>query len=186
MTIYGYARVSAKDQNLDTQVEQLESFGCEKILTEKITGVAQDKQLNELVEKLTDEDSLVVTGMDRLGRSTKQLLQLIDLLEEKKVRLVILDMEVDTSKTLGKFFLTVMAAMSEMQRQTLKEKQTRGIANRRKKGLHMGRKPTFGKEQMEEAVHQSQTTDKTISEICDATGVSRSSLYRELKARGIR
>lgn len=183
--IYGYGRVSSRDQNLETQIDQLEKYGCDEIITEKITGIAEDKKLNELLPKLKEGDKLVCCRMDRLGRSTKQLLALVDELKERGVGLVLLDVHVDTNTPAGKMFLTIMAAFSEMEREQLKEKQARGIANRRRKGLDMGRKPQFKKAQMEEAVRQVQETNKTIKEICEAIGVSRATLYRELKARNI-
>lgn len=181
--IYGYARVSSKHQNLDIQLEQLKKYGCETIIAEKVSGVAADRELNRLSLSVSDGDSLVVTRMDRLGRNAKELIDLVDKLQEKNVSLIILDMNVDTTTVTGKLFLTIMAGFAEMERKNLKEKQRRGIANRRKKGLHMGRKPKFSNEQMEEAIYQVANTEKTIKEICGATGVSRATLYREIKAR---
>lgn len=183
--LYGYARKSTEDQKLDIQINQLEAFGCDKVIRETISGIEEEKELNVLISTLKKGDTLVATRMDRLGRSTRQLIELVDELNERDVNLVLLDSQIDTRSATGKAFLTVMAAFSDLERMNLKEKQRRGIANRRKKGLHMGRKPKFEKEQMEEALMQVQTTDKTMKEISKATGVSRSSIYREMKARGI-
>lgn len=183
--IFGYARVSAADQRLDIQIEALEKYGCDRILTEKISGVIEEKELLKLRDELQAGDTLVVTRIDRLGRDAKQLIEFIYSLDQRGVNLIILDMNIDTKTPMGKFFIQIMASISELERSNLKEKQRKGIENRRKQGLHMGRKPQYKKPQMEEAVRQVQETNKVMKEICEATGVPRASLYRELKNRGI-
>jgi DNA invertase Pin-like site-specific DNA recombinase len=183
--IWGYGRVSATDQNLETQIEQLEKYGCDKIVTEKITGIAEEKELNRLLLKLNQGDSLVATRMDRLGRSAKQLMDFVEELQLKKVNLIILDMNIDTKTATGKFFLQIMAAFSELERTNLKEKQLRGIENAKKKGKHLGRPRGWNKTALEYALELYQQGDKTVKEICEITSVSRASLYRELKERGM-
>lgn len=184
--IFGYGRVSAPDQRLDIQIQALEEYGCDKIVTEKISGIIEEKELLKLRDELQEGDKLVVTRIDRLGRDAKQLIEFIYSLDQQGVNLIILDMNIDTKTPMGKFFIQIMASISELERSNLKEKQRKGIENRRKQGLHMGRKPQYKKPQMDEAVRQVQETDKVMKEICEATGVPRASLYRELKARGIK
>jgi len=125
--IYGYARVSSKDQNLDSQVVKLSNFCVDEIVQEKISGVSKQKQkLDELLIQLTSGDTLVVTRMDRLGRNTVQLLQLVEEFRDKNIHFVILNLGIDTRTPTGKFFLTVMAAFSELDRDIIKEKQKSG------------------------------------------------------------
>ncbi len=182
--IYGYARVSSSDQNLDSQLVLLERFGCDEIVTEKITGIAEEKKLNQLIDSLQAGDTLVAVQMGRLGRNTIQLLELVEELEKKDIHLVILDLNIDTRSATGKFFLTVMAAFSELERTNLKEKQRRGIDVAKSQGKHLGRPRNWTKSAMEEAIRMYKN-HRIISEIEDITQVSKASLYRELKRRGI-
>ncbi|HGP3677531.1 TPA: recombinase family protein [Bacillus pacificus] len=182
--IYGYARISSSDQQLDSQLFLLEKYGCDKIIQETITGVAEEKELNRLIDSLKEGDTLVAVRMDRLGRNTIQLLELVEELEKKDIHLVILDLNIDTRSATGKFFLTIMAAFSELERTNLKEKQRRGIAVAKSKGRHLGRPRNWSKAALEEAVKMYQN-HRIIAEIEDVTQVSKSALYRELKKRGI-
>lgn len=118
--------------------------------------------------------------MDRLGRNTVQLLQLVEQLQEKNVHFVILNMGIDTRTPTGKFFLTVMAAFSELDREMIKEKQQMGIQLAKKKGKYRGRvkKYTDSHAGMNHALELRRTTNKTVKEICTITGVSQAALYR--------
>lgn len=182
--IYGYARVSTKEQNLDTQIHELEKFGTDKIISEKISGVAKKKnKLEELLSYLEPSDTLVVTRMDRLGRSTIQLLQLVEELQTKEINLVILNMGIDTRTATGKFFLTIMAGFSELDRSMIKEKQKNGITLAKEKGLYKGRMKKYTADHvgMNHALDLRVTTNKTVKEICQITGISEASFYRRWK-----
>jgi len=134
--IFGYARVSSRDQNLDSQVEKLNTYGVDEIIYEKVSGITKQKQqLEYLLYKISKGDTLVVTLMDRLGRNTVQMLQLVEQLQERDVDFVILNLGIDTRTPTGKFSLTVMAAFSELDREMIKEKQCAGI--------QIGVPPTF-------------------------------------------
>ena len=120
--IFGYARVSSFDQNLDSQIEQLRNAKVDQIVHEKISGVLEQKgKLDQLLNQLIKGDTLVVTRMDRLGRNTKQLLELTEELEKRGIHLVILNLGIDTRTPSGKFILTVMSAFSELDRTMIKE-----------------------------------------------------------------
>ncbi|WP_282156248.1 recombinase family protein [Cytobacillus gottheilii] len=184
--IYGYARVSTQDQNLDTQIEQLTKFGVDEIVKEKISGVSKQKQqLDELLSKIASDDTLVVTRMDRLGRNTVQLLQLVEQFRERNIHFVILNLGIDTRTPTGKFFLTVMAAFSELDREMIKEKQRSGIKLAKQKGKYRGRvkKYTDKHPGMNHAIELRKTTDKTVMEICAITKVSQAAFYRKLKEK---
>lgn len=182
--IYGYARVSTKEQNLATQLDQLQSFGVNRIVSEKISGiVAKKTKLDALLHELEVNDTLVVTRMDRLGRNTVQLLQLVEELQGKGIDLVILNLGIDTRTPTGKFFLTIMAGFSELDRTLIKDKQRAGIALAKKRGLYKGRPPKYTKshEGIQHALELRKTTNKTIKEISQITGISQATLYRCLK-----
>ncbi len=131
----------------------------------------------------TTGDTLVVTRMDRIGRNTIQLLQLVEQLREKDVHFAILNLGIDTRTPTGKFFLTVMAAFSELNREMIKEKQRAGIKLAKQKGVYRGRlkKYTDKHPGMNHAIALREHTTKTVKEICQITGVSQAALYRRLK-----
>jgi DNA invertase Pin-like site-specific DNA recombinase len=187
--IYGYARVSSTDQNLGTQLEQLQKFGVDEIVKEKITGIAKEKpKLDELIDSLVVGDTLVVVRMDRLGRNTLQLLELVEELSERKVHLVVMDMNIDTRTPTGKFFLTIMAGFSELERTVIKEKQKNGIQLAKKNGKYKGRIKKYTQKHagMNHAIQLYQGGKYTVKEICEITKVSRSAFYRELQEREIK
>lgn len=182
--IYGYARVSAQDQNLDTQIEQLLKYGVNKIVKEKISGVSQEKiELDDLLSRLIKGDTLVVTRMNRLGRNTIQLLQFVEYLREKGVHFAVLNLGIDTRTPTGKFFLTVMSAFSELDWEMIKEKQIAGIKLAKQKGVYRGRVKKYTEQHagMNHAIELRQQTKKTMKEICAITGVSQAALYRKLR-----
>lgn len=178
----GYARVSSTDQNLATQLEQLKKYGVDEIVQEKITGIAVNKKLNKLIESLVEGETLIVTRMDRLGRNTIQLLQLVEILSVRNVHLVILDMNIDTRTHTGKFFLTIMAGFSELERNVIKEKQRAGVELAKKAGKFKGRPVRFTDRnpKLQHAV-QMYKDGKTVKEITNITGLGRSTLYRKLQ-----
>ena len=182
--IYGYARVSTKDQNLATQLDQLQSFGVNEIISEKISGiVAKKTKLDALLQNLMGKDTLVVTRMDRLGRNTLQLLQLVEELQERDIDLVVLNMGIDTRTPTGKFFLTIMAGFAELDRTMIKEKQRAGIQLAKQKGLYKGRPVKYSATHsgVKHALELRETTHKTVKEISEITGVSEATLYRRLR-----
>jgi len=184
--IIGYARISDKSQEIGTQVEQLKKYGCQKIVQEVITGVAEDKKLNQLVEELEEGSTLVATRVDRLGRSALQVLQLAKRLKEKKIHLVVLDLGIDTRTLAGELVLTVMASISEWERKNNKEKQLRGIELAKKKGKHLGRKREWTKSGLEEALKEYLKGEKSVNQISDIYTIPRSTLYHYIKESGIK
>lgn len=184
MMIYGYARVSAEDQSLETQLAQLKEYGCNEIIQEKISGVAKDKKLFDLVKRMNTSDKLVITRVDRLGRSTLQSIALAEEMHQRGLELVILESGIDTTTTNGKLFFEIMCSFSQWERQILKEKQQRGIELARARGVRIGRQSEWTREGMEEAIEMYKE-NRIVKEITRITHVSRAALYRELKRRGI-
>ena len=181
LMIFGYARVSSFDQNLDSQIEQLRNAKVDQIVHEKISGVLEQKEkLDHLLNQLVKGDTLVITRMDRLGRNTKQLLELTEELEKRGIHLVILNLGIDTRTPSGKFILTVMSAFSELDRTMIKEKQQVGIAIAKRKGIYKGRKQKFNLKHdgVRHAMELHETTNKTVKEICKITNISEATFYR--------
>lgn len=182
--IYGYARVSTSKQNLEGQIEELKKYGVDKIISEKVSGISSKKsKLKDLLDSLKIKDILVVTRIDRFGRNTIQLLQLIKDLQKKEIDIVILNMGIDTRSSTGKFFLTVMSAFSELERNIIKEKQAAGIESAKKRGLYKGRPKqyTLNSPKIRHAIDLRINTNKTVKEISQITDVSESTLYRRFK-----
>jgi len=182
---YGYARISDKSQQICTQVEQLTRYGCDKIIEEQINGKAKDKKLYDLIDTMEENDILVVTRIDRLGRGTLQILKLIDSLEKRGIGIVILDVGMDTSTPVGKALVALLSAFSEMEYENNKIKQRNGIESARRRGVHLGKMGNFNKTQLDDAIEYYLEDKLTITEIEKKKNVSRATLYRHMAKRGI-
>lgn len=116
MSKIGYARVSTKDQNLDFQIDLLQECGCEKIFAEKVSGrKIKRTELDNCMDYLREGDTLVIYKLDRLGRTTKQLMELSQWLSDSGIDLEIVDMNINTKDALGKMFFTMMSAFAELE-----------------------------------------------------------------------
>jgi DNA invertase Pin-like site-specific DNA recombinase len=184
MTMYGYARVSAADQNLDTQIEQLKEYGCEEIFQEKITGVAERKPVFErLLSVVQPGDSIVVTRIDRLGRDTLQMLTLIEDLNKRGVRLEIMNLPFDANNSMGKALMQVAMVFAQLERDMTKEKQRAGIELAKRRGVYRGRPHTYTKRHkgLQHALELFNNRDQngmTVDQISEITGISRATIYR--------
>jgi DNA invertase Pin-like site-specific DNA recombinase len=184
--IYGYARVSTKEQNLATQIEQLRSYKCDRIIEEKFTGVTLKRPLLEsLLSELEAGDKLIISRVDRLGRNTRELLDLVADLQERDVSLYIIELGIEATHRNGKLFLTILSALAENERELLAEKRQAGIKLAKENGVKLGRrgKP---KGQVNQAIDLWQGRHYTIKEIEARTGVSKSILYREISKRDLK
>ncbi|HAU0345706.1 TPA: recombinase family protein [Legionella pneumophila] len=144
MALVGYARVSTIDQNLDIQLEALNSAGCKKIFSEKKSGASKKDRtaLDECMEYIREGDTLVVTRIDRLTRSILDLQTLLHYLKEKSIHLKALEQPVDTSNASGKFFLDMLGVFAEFETNLRRERQLEGIERAKCEGKYKGRKPT--------------------------------------------
>ncbi|UII58156.1 recombinase family protein (plasmid) [Cytobacillus spongiae] len=189
--LYGYGRVSSKGQNLQAQIEQLKVYGCEKIYKEKVSGRSLEKreQFTKLIRTVQSGDKIVVTKLDRFARSTKDALNTIDLLNNKGVSLVVLNMGgdiLDTSTPIGKLMVTVLAGISEFEADMIKERQIEGIERAKERGVYKGRPKTYtdkhkGLEHALELIKNRNENKMTVNQISEITGISRATLYREGK-----
>jgi DNA invertase Pin-like site-specific DNA recombinase len=137
--VVGYARVSSEEQVEHGQVDALRQAGVHQIVTEKASGVEERPLLDSLVVSLTLGDSLAVTEVSRLGRTTTEVLLLADDLRERGIHLRILNLGIDTATPAGGLVLTMMAGLAKFERQLLRERQRRGIDAARQRGKHLGR-----------------------------------------------
>ena len=143
MAIIGYAWASTEDQKLDAQIEQLKDAKCDRIYQEKVSGAKVDRpELVAILDYVREGDSVVVTKLDRIARSTKHLLEITDLLKKKKVVFKVLNIDFDTCTLNGKLMQIMLAAVAGFERQMMLERQTEGIRIAKVQGKFKGRKPT--------------------------------------------
>ena len=177
----GYARVSTDSQNLDRQLDALKKYGVDMIYNEKMTGTKKDRpELNKLLDRVTENDVVVVESLSRLGRSTKDLIELTELFQSKGVHLVSLKESIDTSTSTGKLLFTLMSAIAQFERDTIADRTREGLRSARARGRTGGR-PPVDSEKIRKAVKLYNTKQYSIREIEELTGVKRSTLYRNLQ-----
>jgi DNA invertase Pin-like site-specific DNA recombinase len=182
--IIGYARVSTKDQSVDRQRDELLAAGCEQVREEHASSKrgAVRPVWDETVRNLRAGDTLVVTELSRLGRSTAELAALADDLQERGVALRILNLGVDTGTPAGKLVYAIIAAVAEMERDLLIERTMSGLAAARARGRHGGRKPKLDAKKLRTAQALRDEGSMSMADIAEQVGVSRSALYRNLNA----
>lgn len=178
--IYGYARVSTRQQELARQLDLLEKYNCNEILTEKMTGTKSDRpELNRLKDKLRPGDIVVVESFSRLGRSTKDLIDLVNYFEEKNVKLISVKEDFDTTTPQGRLMMTVFQAFSQFERDLIVERTKEGLKSARARGRKGGR-PKVGTKDITKAINLYNTKEYSVKEIVEMTGISRATLYRYL------
>lgn len=185
---YGYARVSSIGQNLNAQIKQLKESGCTTIYQEKVSGrkTVNREQFNKLLDVVENGDTIVVTKLDRFARSTKDALHTIELLNNKGVSLIVLNMggdRVDTSTAIGKLMITVLSGIAEFESDMIRERQIEGIAEAKARGVYKGRPHTYtekhsGLKHALELYEQRKTNKKTVKEIAKITNISKATIYR--------
>ena len=181
--IYGYARVSTAEQNLDRQVDALNKYGIDRLYCEKMSGTKKNRpELSRVLEILSDGDTLVIESLSRLGRSTKNLAELMESFNSKNIRLVSLKETIDTTTPTGKLLYTILSSLAQFERDILVERTTEGLKAARSRGRVGGRPKTDAKA-MQKAVALYQTKEYSITDITHLTGVSKSALYRALRER---
>ena len=176
----GYARVSTEQQNRDRQLDMLTQYGVDYIFNEKMTGTKRDRpELNKLLDRLMAGDMIVVESLSRLGRSTKDLIELVELFEKKQVHLVSLKEQIDTSTPAGKLLFTLMSAIAQFERDVIAERTREGLNAARARG-RIGGRPRTNEQKVRQAVKLYQTGQYSVREIEELTGVKKSTLYRRL------
>lgn len=179
--ILGYARVSTESQNLDRQLDILRKYGCEIIYNEKMTGTKRERpELDKMLDRMTEGDTVVIESLSRLGRSTKDLIELTELFQKKGVHLISLKESIDTSTSTGKLLFTLMSAIAQFERDVIADRTREGLRSARARGRTGGR-PKTDSDSIRKAVKLYDTGQYSIKEIEELTGVKKSTLYRNLQ-----
>jgi len=178
----GYARVSTQDQNLSLQHEALKKAGCQKIYDDQISGTKSNRPGLELaLEVLRDGDTLVVWKLDRLGRTVKGLVELVNQLHDRKVNFKSVTDNVDTSTPSGRFFFHVMASLAQMERELMAERTKAGLSAAKAKGRVGGRKRKMTSSKVE-AAKKLLSSGVPPKDVAQNLGISVPTLYRWVPA----
>lgn len=186
----GYGRVSSQEQHPEAQEDALLMAGCDKVFIDKASGkLASRPELDKCLAALREGDSLVITKLDRLGRSLKNLIALAEELKERGVALVVLDQGIDTSTPIGRMFYQILGAVAEFERELIVERTKDGLAAARARGRTGGRKKALGTRQarlardMYDEVGEDGKRVHTVAAIAKELGVSRPTIYRYLEEK---
>ena len=178
----GYVRVSTAEQNTARQEVLMKQLGVEKVYIDKISGKSADRpQLREMLTFVRNGDTVMVEAISRFARNTKDLLELIDVLQKKGVEFVSQKEKIDTSTPTGRFMLTVFAAVAELERAYLLDRQKEGIAVAKSQGKYKGRKPITVDEQLwAELFPLWKKGEISATEFMRRIGISKSTFYRKI------
>jgi DNA invertase Pin-like site-specific DNA recombinase len=180
--LIGYARVSTQDQNLELQIDALTKAGCKKIFDDKISGSRAERPgLNKVLEMLREDDTLVVWKLDRLGRSVKNLVNLVGELHKQGAQFKSLTDAIDTGTPSGRFFFHVMASLAEMERELTVERTRAGLEVARQLGRKGGRKRQMTDSKIESA-KKLLANGVPPRDVAKNLGVSVPTLYRWIPA----
>jgi len=183
----GYARVSTKEQDLNNQLEALEQAGCQKVIHGKQSGSSKenDQKLAELVEYVRDGDVVVVTKLDRLGRSLKMILQTLEDIHEKGAMLKTLDGSIDTSQEtpFSKAMVSLIGTFAELERNLIVSRTTEGRDAAKRKGVKFGRKPSMTEDEQRRALARLEA-GQSVRATAIEFGVTRQTLYRVKEKAG--
>jgi DNA invertase Pin-like site-specific DNA recombinase len=176
---YGYARVSTDGQTLDAQIAQLKAAGAEKIFREKVSGARADRpELARLMRTLTSGDVVIVTRLDRLARSTRDLLNTLASISDKQTGFRSLnDTWADTTTPHGRLMLTVLGGLAEFERELIRARTGEGRQRARARGVPLGRKPKLTPHQKREALAR-RDAGEPLAEIARSYGVHHSTISR--------
>ena len=180
---YGYARVSSVGQDLTIQVQKLNEVGCDVIREEKVSGTSLKgrKEFETLMEFMREGDELVVTRIDRLARSIRDLQNIVYELKNKGVTLSATEQPIDTRTSAGKAFLDMLGVFSEFETNLRKERQMEGVRKAKERGVYKGRGRTIDASQIYELKQNGYGATKISKEL----GITRQSVYRLLKEQPV-
>lgn len=179
MTKIGYARVSTVDQDFDGQVAKLQAEGCDIVRSEKVSGASRDgrTELKTVIEFLRPDDELIVTRLDRLGRDTRDVLNIIHDCEQRGAFVTILDPHISTRGDMGHMVITVLGMVAQMERRFIKERQREGIARAKSNGVYKGGKRRIDRD----VVIKLKSEGMKPSQIAAELNCSRMQVYRILQ-----
>ena len=178
----GYGRVSTSDQNPDGQRDALRAAGCDQLHIDNASGkLARRSELDKALLVARAGDQLVITKLDRLGRSLEHLIELSRELSDRGVDLVVLDQGIDTSTAVGRMFFQILGAIAEFEHALMSERTRDGLEAARARGRTGGQKPKLGPRQVRLAREMYDSGDYTVQQIADEFGVTRPTIYRHLQ-----
>jgi DNA invertase Pin-like site-specific DNA recombinase len=176
----GYARVSTSDQDTSIQIEQLQTAGCDRIFHEKASGSSQNRtQLNEMLNFIRKGDTLVITRIDRLARSLRDLQNLVHDFGQKGIAIKATEQPIDTNTAAGKAFLNMLGVFAEFETNIRKERQMEGIAKAKTKGVYRGRRKLNS--EVKSNILELYNEGVKPVEIVRQLGVGRTSVYNILR-----
>lgn len=183
--LVGYARVSTQDQNPDLQLDALKAAGCEEVFQERVSGTTRARpELDACLRTLRRGDTLVVWRLDRLGRSLKDLVEIVHGLEGREVAFQSLTESIDTSSAGGRLVFHLFGALAEFEHNLIVDRTKAGLAAARARGRKGGRRPKMTKNDTKKAAAMLQNPDITKTEVAEHFGVSRVTLNAALQREG--
>lgn len=178
----GYARVSTLDQKLELQLDDLKGYGCEMIFQEKISGKSKERpELGKMIDHLRKGDVVVVWKLDRLGRSLRDLIDLVSAFKDKGVEFVSLKDGIDTGTATGRFTFNIFASLAEFEREIIRERTMAGLEAAKARGRKGGRPSGLTKEALATAKNAKilyESGERTVKEIAESLKISRATCYR--------
>ena len=182
--LIGYARVSTEDQKLDLQRDALRDAGCDKIFDEKVSGARGAMPARqELLDYCRQGDVAVVWKLDRLGRSLRDLGDVVNLLRQRGVALRSLHEAIDTTTPAGKLTFHIFAALAEFEASVVRQRTRAGLQAARQRGMKLGRPRALNPEQIEMARAMMDNPKLSARQVAEQFGVHRSTIYRSLRAQ---
>ncbi len=179
--LIGYARVSTHDQTLNLQLDALKLAGCEKTYTDTASGAKTEREgLQDALDHLRTGDTLVVWRLDRLGRTLKQLIELINEFNSQGIGFKSLQENIDTTTSGGKLIFHIFGALAEFERDMIRERTNAGLQAARARGRQGGRPKALTPKQVALAQSLYDSREHPIQDICDTLGISKGTLYKYL------
>lgn len=179
----GYARVSTIDQSISLQLDALSKFGCSEVFTDEgLSGVSRHRPgFDQMLARLRPGDDLVIWKLDRLGRSLSDLIEVAELLDQRRIGLISVSEAINTTSPGGILVFHILAALAEFERALISERTKAGMMSARARGRHVGRPRKLDESQIAFALRQIRVAGASIAGIADRLGVSRATIYRMLK-----
>ncbi|SIT08769.1 Site-specific DNA recombinase [Chryseobacterium piscicola] len=185
----GYIRISTQDQNYNLQEDALNKLGCEMIFKETVSGATKERpQLKKLLEQIRKGDVVVVYKLDRLGRSLKHLLEIVEILNSKNVALQSLHDNIDTTTPQGRLFFNISASFAEFEKDLIRERTKAGLEAARERGKKGGRRKGLSKEAQQKAIIAENYYNegiKSVNEIAADLKISKMTMYKYLRERNV-
>jgi len=185
-TLIGYARVSTDDQNASLQVDALKKAGCVKVFTDHASGSkASRPELDRMLDQLRPRDIVVVWRLDRLGRSLRNLIELVEDVADKGVGFRSLSESIDTTTANGRLFFSIMGALAEFERDLIQERTKAGLLAARARGRVGGRPSVMNAKKIDKARKLYDSRQHTVADIAEMLNVSVATIYRHLDERSV-